>query len=154
MNRLLRRLAAFLFADQATEPRSHQATKPDASSAHDPAAASWLDGSTPGSYIIRQRFRHRYEVDPSYIDRLQNAGLIFSGRHPEQPIMQILELPREMHPYFVAGQFHPELLSRPLRPHPMFMGLIAAAIQHANPDAAAAQISTRWLPQAEAKTPA
>ena len=63
--------------------------------------------------------------------RLEEAGLIFSGRHPRQPIMQVLELPTDglhAHPYFVAGQFHPELTSRPLRPQPMFMGLIAAAI--------------------------
>ncbi|MGQ0629260.1 MAG: CTP synthase, partial [Phycisphaerales bacterium] len=77
---------------------------------------------------IRERFRHRYEVDPSYIAGLESAGLIFSGRHPRQPIMQVLELPPGTHPYFVAGQFHPELTSRPLAPQPMFMGLIAAAI--------------------------
>ncbi len=80
---------------------------------------------------VRERFRHRYEVDPSYVPQLEEGGLIFSGRHPKHPIMQILELPTEgllAHPYFVAGQFHPELTSRPLRPQPMFMGLIAAAI--------------------------
>lgn len=84
---------------------------------------------------VRERFRHRYEVDPRYIQRLEDAGLVFSGRHPSQPIMQILELsapaaPGEPggHPYFIAGQFHPELTSRPLAPQPLFMGLIAAAI--------------------------
>ncbi|MBT8486695.1 MAG: CTP synthase [Phycisphaerae bacterium] len=94
---------------------------------------------------IRERFRHRWEVDPAYIERLEAAGLRFSGRHPSQPIMQVLELPPDTHPYFVAGQFHPELTSRPLRPQPMFMGLIAAAIAHAFPDKSASQISTRWL---------
>ena len=92
---------------------------------------------------IHGRFRHRYEVDPSYIERLEASGLIFSGRHPTQPIMQILELPSDpdrahgvtgdepiTHPYFVAAQFHPELTSRPLRPQPLFMGLVAAAIRH------------------------
>lgn len=98
-------------------------------------------------FTIRQRFRHRYEVDPKYIPQLESAGLVFSGRHPVQPVMQILELPLKDHPYFIGAQFHPELLSRPLRPHPMFMGLVAAAIQHAHPDVPAAQISTRWLPQ-------
>ncbi len=83
-----------------------------------------------GTTDIRQRFRHRYEVDPEYIDRLEAGGMIFSGRHPEHPIMQILELSRETHPYFVAGQFHPELTSRPLRPQPMFVGLVAAALAH------------------------
>ncbi len=84
---------------------------------------------------ITERFRHRYEVDPAYIDQLEAGGLIFSGRHPTQPIMQVLELPDQAddektptHPYFIAAQFHPELTSRPLRPQPMFMGLIAAAL--------------------------
>jgi CTP synthase len=101
------------------------------------------------AFLIRERFRHRYEVHPDYIARLEAAGLVFSGRHPQQPIMQILELPRVgplAHPYFIGGQFHPELLSRPLRPHPMFMGLVAAAIRRAHPDASPDQISPRWLP--------
>lgn len=81
-----------------------------------------------GAKAIRQRFRHRFEVDPNYIQTLEEGGLVFSGRHPVHPIMQILELPRDVHPYFVAGQFHPELTSRPLRPQPMFAGLVAAAL--------------------------
>ncbi|HOF18528.1 MAG TPA: CTP synthase (glutamine hydrolyzing), partial [Phycisphaerae bacterium] len=80
-----------------------------------------------GAKKIRQRFRHRFEVDPQYIASLEQAGLVFSGKHPVHPIMQILELPRQTHPYFVAAQFHPELTSRPLRPQPMFVGLVAAA---------------------------
>ncbi len=100
---------------------------------------------------VRQRFRHRYEVDPSFIERIEAAGLIFSGRHPKYPIMQVLELPRPeasdvvaaagagdakprpVHPFFVAGQFHPELTGRPLRPQPMFMGLMAAALRRKYP---------------------
>ena len=78
---------------------------------------------------IRMRFRHRYEVDPKYVGVLEEAGLIFSGRHPVYPIMQILELPREVHPYFIGTQAHPCLTSRPLRPQPMFVGLVAAAIE-------------------------
>ncbi|MEX0742571.1 MAG: CTP synthase (glutamine hydrolyzing), partial [Phycisphaeraceae bacterium] len=70
---------------------------------------------------IRERFRHRYEVDPKFIEQLEQNGLIFSGRHPEQPIMQILELPTDKHPFFLGGQFHPELMGRPLHPAPMFM---------------------------------
>ena len=99
--------------------------------------------------MIRQRFRHRYEVDPKFIDALTDCGLIFSGRHPEHPIMQILELPQHMHPFFVGGQFHPELSSRPLSPAPMFMGLTAAAIRHAYPEVPTGQISKRWLRNAE-----
>ena len=81
---------------------------------------------------IRLRFRHRYEVDPKFIPILQEHGLIFSGKHPTQPIMQVLELPHDMHPYFLGTQAHPELTSRPLRPQPMFMGLIKAAVEFAD----------------------
>jgi len=78
---------------------------------------------------VRMRFRHRYEVDPKYVPQLEQAGLVFSGRHPVHPIMQILELPRSVHPYFVGTQAHPCLTSRPLRPQPMFVGLVAEALK-------------------------
>ncbi len=81
---------------------------------------------------VRMRFRHRYEVDPRYIDTLEKAGLVFSGKAPNQPIMQILELPS--HPFFIGTQAHPCLTSRPLRPQPMFVGLVAAAMQKHYPD--------------------
>lgn len=77
----------------------------------------------------RMRFRHRYEVSPDYIERFEKAGLVFSGKAPNQPIMQILELPA--HPYFIATQAHPCLTSRPLHPQPMFVGLVAAAMARA-----------------------
>jgi CTP synthase len=80
---------------------------------------------------IRLRFRHRYEVDPRFIPALEQGGLVFSGRHPQQPIMQILELPQSMHPFFIGTQAHPELTSRPLRPQPFFMGLVRAAMEYA-----------------------
>jgi CTP synthase len=76
---------------------------------------------------VRMRFRHRYEVDPRYIEQLEKAGLVFPGKAPNQPIMQILEIPS--HPFFMATQAHPCLTSRPLRPHPMFVALVAAAMQ-------------------------
>ena len=95
---------------------------------------------------VRERFRHRYEVEPGYIDRLTEAGLQFSGRHPEYPIMQVLELDAADHPYFVGAQFHPELTSRPLAPNPLFMGLVAAAIRAAEPDAALEDLPARWQP--------
>ncbi|MDD5458331.1 MAG: CTP synthase [Phycisphaerae bacterium] len=82
--------------------------------------------------IVRLRFRHRYEVDPKYIDRLEEAGLVFSGKAPNQPIMQILELPD--HPFFMGTQSHPCLTSRPLRPQPMFVGLVASAIKKTHPE--------------------
>ena len=77
------------------------------------------------------RFRHRYEVDPRYIEQLEKAGLIFSGKAPKQPIMQILEL--DSHPFFMGTQAHPCLTSRPLRPQPMFIGLVSAALQRHYP---------------------
>ncbi|MGC4031013.1 MAG: CTP synthase [Tepidisphaeraceae bacterium] len=79
----------------------------------------------------RLRFRHRYEVDPKYITQLEEGGLIFSGKHPTQPIMQMLELPTEVHPFFVGTQAHPEMTSRPLRPSPLFVGLTQAAMEYA-----------------------
>jgi CTP synthase len=81
---------------------------------------------------VRLRFRHRYEVTPSYIEKLEKAGLVFSGKAPNQPIMQILELPS--HPYFIGTQAHPCLTSRPLRPSPLFAGLVAAAMQRRYPN--------------------
>ncbi|MHC4911380.1 MAG: CTP synthase [Planctomycetota bacterium] len=80
---------------------------------------------------VRMRFRHRYEVDPRYIETLEKAGLVFSGKAPNQPIMQILEMPS--HPFFLATQAHPCLTSRSLRPQPMFVGLVAAAMQKQYP---------------------
>lgn len=79
----------------------------------------------------RKRFRHRYEVDPQYIDQIEKEGLIFSGKAPDQPIMQILEIAD--HPFFMATQSHPELTSRPLAPEPMFTGLVAEAMRKRNP---------------------
>ncbi|MBN1346185.1 MAG: CTP synthase [Phycisphaerae bacterium] len=87
-----------------------------------------------GASEVRMRFRHRYEVDPRYIEELEKGGMIFSGHAPDYPIMQILELPQAMHPYFVGTQAHPELISRPLRPEPLFLHLVTAAIQRAYPD--------------------
>ncbi len=108
----------------------------------DASLAAHLYGSTS----IRERFRHRFEVEPDYIARLEDAGLIFSGRHPAHPIMQILELPADAHPYFVGSQFHPELTSRPQRPAPLFAGLIAAAIRHAEgPGLSMDEGLRRWL---------
>jgi CTP synthase len=90
---------------------------------------------------IRLRFRHRYEVDPRYVNLLEEHGLVFSGKHPTQPIMQILELPKAAHPYFIGTQAHPELTSRPLRPQPLFMGLVKAAMQLADAKKTAPQVA-------------
>jgi CTP synthase len=81
--------------------------------------------------LVRMRFRHRYEVDPQYIEQLESNGMIFSGKSPKYPIMQILEIPS--HPFFMGTQAHPCLTSRPLRPQPMFVGLLAASMQKRYP---------------------
>jgi len=78
---------------------------------------------------IRLRFRHRWEVDPRYIDALEAQGLVFSGKAPDYPIMQVLELPLSRHPYFLATQAHAEMTSRPMRPDPLYLGLVRAAIE-------------------------
>jgi len=105
-----------------------------------------------GADHVRERFRHRYEVEPERIVELEEAGLVFSGRHPEQPIMQVLELPRDIHPYFIGAQFHPELTSRPLAPQPMFMGLVAAGILRADPDRVDDARLQSWLMPAQDTT--
>jgi CTP synthase len=115
-----------------------------------PETLAWrLLGKVPS---LRMRFRHRYEVVPRYIEALERGGIVFSGKAPEQPIMQILELPS--HPFFIGTQAHPCLTSRPLRPHPMFVGLVAAAQQRrhsdqALPDPVAAAESIRLQSQVQ-----
>jgi CTP synthase len=77
---------------------------------------------------ISERHRHRYEVNNAYRDQISSAGLIFSGVSPDGKLVEFVELPREMHPYYVGTQAHPEFRSRPTNPHPLFSGLIRAAI--------------------------
>lgn len=76
---------------------------------------------------VKERFRHRYEVDPQYIEILEKYGMVFSGKAPEHPIMQILELPS--HKFYVGSQFHPEFTSRPLAPNPLYAGFIQACLK-------------------------
>jgi CTP synthase len=83
-----------------------------------------------GEDVVHERHRHRYEVNNAYRAALEQAGLRCSGLSPDGRLVEFVELPRTMHPFFVATQAHPELLSRPTRPHPLFSGLIAAAVQH------------------------
>ena len=78
---------------------------------------------------VQERHRHRYEVNNAYRDQLAEAGLSFSGTNPDLDLVEFVELPREVHPYYVATQAHPELRSRPTRPHPLFKGLVGAAIE-------------------------
>ena len=81
-----------------------------------------------GSSEISERHRHRYEVNNKYRENIANAGLVFSGLSPDGSLVEFVELPREEHPYYVGTQAHPEFRSRPTNPHPLFSGLIKAAI--------------------------
>jgi len=81
-----------------------------------------------GGEEVSERHRHRYEVNNKYREEISKAGLIFSGISPDGQLVEFVELPREVHPYYVGTQAHPEFKSRPTRPHPLFSGLIRAAI--------------------------
>ncbi len=81
-----------------------------------------------GTDLIQERHRHRYEVNNEYREQLGKAGMVFSGVSPDYRLVEIIELPREAHPYFVATQFHPEFKSRPNRAHPLFAGLVEASL--------------------------
>ncbi len=81
-----------------------------------------------GAGRVTERHRHRFEVNNEHRDRLVKAGLVVSGTSPDGTLVEFVELPRDVHPFFVATQAHPELKSRPTRPHPLFTGLVAAAV--------------------------
>ena len=84
---------------------------------------------TYGANEISERHRHRYEVNNNYREQISKAGLVFSGLSPDQHLVEFVELPREIHPYYVGTQAHPEFRSRPTKPHPLFSGLIKAALE-------------------------
>ena len=81
-----------------------------------------------GATEVEERHRHRYEVNNAYRQQIADAGLVFSGINPDLDLVEFVELPRDVHPYYIATQAHPELRSRPTAPHPLFRGLIAAAL--------------------------
>ena len=82
-----------------------------------------------GSTEIQERHRHRYEVNNKYREQIAKTGLVFSGLSPDGNLVEFVELPENIHPYYVGTQAHPEFLSRPTAAHPLFTGLIAAAIE-------------------------
>jgi CTP synthase len=84
---------------------------------------------TYGANEISERHRHRYEVNNNYREEISKGGLVFSGLSPDQHLVEFVELPREIHPYYVGTQAHPEFRSRPTKPHPLFSGLIKAALE-------------------------
>ena len=83
-----------------------------------------------GSREVSERHRHRYEVNNGYRDRLTEAGLVFGGTSPDGKLVEFVELPAETHPFFVGTQAHPELKSRPTRPHPLFAAFVKAALRY------------------------
>ena len=83
-----------------------------------------------GDAEISERHRHRYEFNNSYREAMTKAGLVFAGTSPDDRLVEIVELPKDIHPYFVSVQFHPEFKSRPNRPHPLFKGLVTAAAKN------------------------
>ena len=95
-------------------------------------AAALKDGSVvQGLYksnLVEERHRHRYEVNNSYRPQLEAAGLVFSGTSPDGNLVEFVELPESEHPFYVGTQAHPEFKSRPTRPHPLFVGLVRAAL--------------------------
>ncbi|KRO39586.1 MAG: CTP synthetase [Microbacteriaceae bacterium BACL25 MAG-120322-bin65] len=90
---------------------------------------------TYGATTVQERHRHRFEVNNAYRKQIADAGLVFSGTSPDDSLVEFVELPREVHPFYVATQAHPELRSRPNRAHPLFAGLVAAALERHNSSA-------------------
>ena len=78
---------------------------------------------------ISERHRHRYEVNPEFIEKIEARGLVFSGKSPDGKLMEIAELPKSMHPFFLGTQFHPEFKARPLHPPPLFSAFIDACLK-------------------------
>ena len=82
-----------------------------------------------GAKEISERHRHRYEVNPEHISQIEKSGLVFSGTSPDGRLMEIAELPKSVHPFFLGTQFHPEFKARPLHPHPLFTAFIEACLK-------------------------
>jgi len=91
-------------------------------------AAGSVIAAAYGAHEVEERHRHRYEVNNGYRGRLEEAGLVFSGLSPDRELVEFVELPADVHPYYVSTQAHPEFLSRPQRAHPLFAGLVEAAL--------------------------
>lgn len=82
-----------------------------------------------GEEIVEERHRHRYEVNSEYIEKIEEAGIVFSGVSPDGALMEIVELSKKKHPFFLGTQFHPEFQARPLRPHPLFTAFLKASAE-------------------------
>jgi CTP synthase len=110
------------------------------------AAAAYL--SQGYGDLVQERHRHRFEFNNAYRQEMERAGLAFSGLSPDGRLVEIAEL--RDHPYMVGSQFHPEFKSRPTRPHPLFLGLVKAALVHKEQDRAAGNGSVTNLQSAAA----
>ncbi|MDN4476987.1 CTP synthase [Demequina sp. SYSU T00192] len=97
---------------------------------------------TYGESTVGERHRHRYEFNNTYRAQLEEAGLVVSGESPDRSLVEFVELPRDAHPYYVSTQAHPEFLSRPTKAHPLFAGLIGAAVARQEEAAAPADAAT------------
>jgi CTP synthase len=95
-----------------------------------------------GTTEVTERHRHRYEVNNAYRDALTKAGLVISGTSPDGRLVEFVELERDLHPFFVATQAHPELKSRPTRPHPLFVGFVGAALEYNEADRLPVEVDT------------
>ena len=94
--------------------------------------AGTLGAEAYGQEHISERHRHRFEVNNEFRSQLVEAGLVVSGTSPDGRLVEMIELPRDVHPWFVAGQFHPEFCSRPTKPHPLFRDFIKASCAQAD----------------------
>ena len=99
-----------------------------------------------GETTINERHRHRFEFNPEYRDRLEAGGLLIAGTSPNGSLVEIVEIPT--HPFYVAVQFHPEFLSRPNQPYPLFSGFVAAALKKklSEPETLTAESLTAEIP--------
>ena len=88
-----------------------------------------FNGQFVGKDVVSERHRHRYEFNDKYTELLSQKGLVISGRSVVENLVEIIELPQTLHPFFVGTQFHPEYKSRPLSPHPLFMRFVKACLE-------------------------
>ncbi len=91
--------------------------------------AGTIAGNAYHAEVVSERHRHRYEINPDYVENLEKQGLVFSGTSPDGRLMEIAELPHKEHPFYLGCQFHPELQARPLTPHPLFTKFLEAALE-------------------------
>ena len=99
-----------------------------------------------GATAVSARHRHRYEVNNDYRSRLEDAGLVVSGTSPDGRLVEYVELPRSMHPFFVGTQAHPEVTSRPTRPQPLFRAFVRAAMEYDAAERLPVELPVRHTP--------